>query len=226
MNKSRISNPEILLNIFLVLFTLSFFISALYVNIYYQGNPFSASNTLRKIHFKSAKSLEKTKAAVQITKYVWGKGNSRSLKNVSVANQSLSPSEIAHLRDVRMLFSKISKAGLTATSLMVFFAVIIYLTNSAKLVNGLFWNGTVLLLFVLLTGILGSFDFGKLFNYLHSPFFQKNTWVFPEDSILIQLFPLNFWELIIRRVILMIFTESVILMSFIFILRKKLTEKH
>lgn len=226
MKKLGTSRPEIILNIFLLLFTLCFFISALYLNIYYQANPFSASKTLRKIHLNSSKASEKTKAAVQITKYVWGQGNSRSLKKVSITGKKLSISEIVHLRDVRRLFSRITKTGLTALSLMVLFTVIIYLTNSSKLTTGLFWTGSALLLFVLLIGILGYSDFGKLFDYLHSPFFQKNSWVFPQDSILIQLFPLKFWELIIKRVILMIFTETVILMSFIMSLRKLVNEAH
>lgn len=37
------------------------------------------------------------------------------------------------------------------------------------------------------------FGFSPTFNYLHSFFFPAQSWIFPKDSTLIQLFPLNYF---------------------------------
>lgn len=55
--------------------------------------------------------------------------------------------------------------------------------------------GPVFLVAVL--GILGLWavvDFNGLFAVFHSFFFEDGTWTFPADSLLISMYPLNFWQ--------------------------------
>jgi len=45
----------------------------------------------------------------------------------------------------------------------------------------------------LLAALVGVMDFSVLFTRFHELFFAEGTWVFPEDALLIRLFPLPFW---------------------------------
>ncbi|MCK8115146.1 lipoprotein intramolecular transacylase Lit [Anaerosoma tenue] len=46
---------------------------------------------------------------------------------------------------------------------------------------------------VLLAALVGATDFGVLFTRFHELFFAEGTWVFPQDALLIRVFPLPFW---------------------------------
>ncbi len=46
---------------------------------------------------------------------------------------------------------------------------------------------------VLLAALMGVMDFSVLFTRFHELFFTEGTWVFPEDALLIRVFPLPFW---------------------------------
>jgi hypothetical protein len=41
--------------------------------------------------------------------------------------------------------------------------------------------------------VVGAVDFDALFSWFHSLFFAPGTWMFPEDALLIRVFPLPFW---------------------------------
>lgn len=45
----------------------------------------------------------------------------------------------------------------------------------------------------LLAALVGATDFGVLFTRFHELFFAEGTWVFPQDALLIRVFPLSFW---------------------------------
>lgn len=47
--------------------------------------------------------------------------------------------------------------------------------------------------FVLVAALVGVVDFGVLFTRFHELFFAEGTWVFPQDALLIRVFPLPFW---------------------------------
>ena len=47
--------------------------------------------------------------------------------------------------------------------------------------------------FPLVVGVAGALSFDLLFAGFHSLFFAAGTWTFPYDSLLIQLFPEEFW---------------------------------
>jgi hypothetical protein len=53
--------------------------------------------------------------------------------------------------------------------------------------------GTSLLAAAALGLLAGALDFDALFTWFHGLFFAEGTWLFPPDSLLIQLFPLPFW---------------------------------
>jgi integral membrane protein (TIGR01906 family) len=53
-------------------------------------------------------------------------------------------------------------------------------------------SGTVILIFVSL-GIWAALDFYNMFNWLHTLFFTGESWLFPADSLLITIYPQNFW---------------------------------
>ena len=47
---------------------------------------------------------------------------------------------------------------------------------------------------VSIAGIMATVDFHASFNLLHYLFFTGRSWVFPAGSLIIQLFPLNYFE--------------------------------
>jgi uncharacterized membrane protein len=59
--------------------------------------------------------------------------------------------------------------------------------------KALSWAGLGILGAAVLVIAVGAVDFEGLFAAFHSLFFEAGTWVFPYDSLLIQVFPLPFW---------------------------------
>jgi len=120
-----------------------------------------------------------------IVAYLLGEGRD-GLPNIG----SLNFAEARHLLDVRRLFA--------------FMEILLYLTLPVSilfLLKKSFINGRVLLRTgylglgsILLPGLLMlAGGFIPLFVFLHTLFFPAGTWVFPNDSILIQLFPLTYF---------------------------------
>lgn len=46
---------------------------------------------------------------------------------------------------------------------------------------------------VLLLGAIGVSDFDTFFSAFHGVFFKAGTWTFPEDAMMIRVFPMPFW---------------------------------
>jgi integral membrane protein (TIGR01906 family) len=53
-------------------------------------------------------------------------------------------------------------------------------------------GGAVILIFLVL-GAWAALDFNQMFNWLHTLFFTGESWIFPADSLLITIYPQNFW---------------------------------
>ena len=60
----------------------------------------------------------------------------------------------------------------------------------------------IILLFIILLYIFNYFDFLTLFTFFHKPFFDEGTYSFTNDSLLIKLFPLEFFIFAFEKILL------------------------
>lgn len=103
--------------------------------------------------------------------------------------------ELAHLRDVRSLFFKIKMVYYA--SLLVFFGLLAYSIYSHRfheIAPASLVRGGVATLIILAVLFVASLAFSQFFTAIHVPFFVSGSYVFPQDSLLIQLFPEDFFK--------------------------------
>ncbi|MBO0613112.1 MAG: hypothetical protein RL122_125 [Pseudomonadota bacterium] len=122
----------------------------------------------------------------EIVAYLLGAG-AESLPSMNALNLA----EARHLLDVRRLFAALETLfyGVLAVSVLL-------LVLQRHFAAGRMWLLTsyVGLISILLLGLLIALGgFVPLFVWLHSVVFPAGTWVFPDNSVLIQLFPLAYF---------------------------------
>lgn len=122
----------------------------------------------------------------EIVDYLLGKGM-QVLPGINFLNLA----EQRHLLDVRRLFAAVDKLfyGVLLVSLLLAVWRQYWLKGSVLRLAGYLGLVSILLLGLLM--LLGWFV--PLFILLHTLLFPAGTWVFPDDSILIQLFPLGYF---------------------------------
>ncbi|MDO8846913.1 MAG: DUF1461 domain-containing protein [Coriobacteriia bacterium] len=102
---------------------------------------------------------------------------------------------VSHLVDVRDVL--LPARGLTFVLLVlaVMWAVLRARTADGRRVVGSGLRGAALLLAIgaVLSVLVGTVDFGSFFSWFHSLFFEPGTWTFPENALLIRVFPIAFW---------------------------------
>ena len=113
---------------------------------------------------------------------------SSGLLNVDALNIN----EKRHLLDVQQLYSSIEQ--LFKYSLLAYLAILItfkkHIVFRKLLSHVVYLGGSSLIVFIVLNMSQG---FMLIFDYSHRAFFIKGTWLFPSDSYLIQLFPLDYF---------------------------------
>ena len=94
--------------------------------------------------------------------------------------------EKRHLLDVKRVLNKTAILWITFSSLS-FFILIVFFRKIVKIIAllGMALNG----LFLLLT-----FNFLNAFQFFHTLFFRHQSWVFLKDSLLIECFPLLYFQ--------------------------------
>ena len=122
----------------------------------------------------------------EIVAYLLGAG-AESLPSMNALNLA----EARHLLDVRRLFAALETLfyGVLAVSVLL-------LVLQRHFAAGRMWLLTsyVGLISILLLGLLIALGgFVPLFVWLHSVVFPAGTWVFPDNSVLIQLVPLAYF---------------------------------
>lgn len=122
----------------------------------------------------------------------------KNVFNYLIGNQKLASQfkkrERAHLKEVKALV-RLTFFLRNTTFFLLLLALLALIWQKQLtalpqlfIVGGLSFTGLLLvLLFLALT------SFSTLFNYFHLLFFRHNSWLFPQRSLLIQLYPYNFW---------------------------------
>lgn len=131
-----------------------------------------------------------------ISFFLKGKKDSEELKN-EIGESTLKPenSEIKHLADVRDVFGYINKINKVSIKMLIVAAIVlIILKGAAFTFKSIFRICLILVAAYIIIAGLNHFGFNKTFNLMHQPLFEQGTWIFPDDSFLIKLFPLRFWK--------------------------------
>jgi len=120
---------------------------------------------------------------------------------------------VSHLVDVREVLLRARTAGIVlALALLVWFGVSLRRRRWGSIGSALRWGGLACLIAPPLLAVVGVADFERLFTAFHGVFFKAGTWVFPADSLLIQLFPERFWALSGISLALLVALQGVVLM--------------
>jgi integral membrane protein (TIGR01906 family) len=104
-------------------------------------------------------------------------------------------SAVSHLRDVRgVLLAARALTGVLALVAVVWMAVAVSRKRLTELSSALLWACGFTLGTMAVAGTAATVDFERTFSFFHRLFFSAGTWSFPQGTLLIQLFPAEFWS--------------------------------
>ena len=120
--------------------------------------------------------------------------------------------EKLHLQDVKNLIQKTFLIFYIALILFIIMLIYFIYTKNYKIIYSSFLVSTLLLIIILV--ILSLINFNFLFTQFHLISFSNDYWQLnPETDNLINLFPLQFFQDIIKKIVI-----NIIVTSFIFII--------
>lgn len=106
----------------------------------------------------------------------------------------LSPEALTHLDDVYYVINAARVALITFTLLGIIGCIILAMTSGRrKLGTALFAAAMVVIGLFAALALWVIVDFNGFFTVLHSLFFAEGSWTFDVDSLLIRMYPTNFW---------------------------------
>lgn len=101
--------------------------------------------------------------------------------------------ERRHLFDVKLLFQSLSHLFLYIIGYNAVFFIIAKQYEKKITIKWRWVSYLGLLPLIIISSLILVFGFSPIFNDLHSLFFPPNSWIFPKNSTLIQLFPLDYF---------------------------------
>ncbi len=135
------------------------------------------------------------------------------LLNKSELPQEMTELEKSHMQDVKTLV--LASSFVLLFSFLIFL-LFIFLSRKKKLLDQA-WKGlkissliTIFIIFLLI--LLSLFNFDALFLNFHEVFFPQGNWMFPADSLMVQVFP----EALFKNLAVYSFTISFILAFFLY----------
>jgi integral membrane protein (TIGR01906 family) len=101
---------------------------------------------------------------------------------------------VAHLTDVRGVISGARTiTGVLAAAVAAWLVLVIAKRRFDFIPPALFAGALGCVAVVVLGAVAGLLNFDALFTWFHGLFFSAETWQFPADSLLIEVFPEQFW---------------------------------
>lgn len=102
---------------------------------------------------------------------------------------------VSHLIDVRDVIIGARRLTIAlALACLVWVLVRVRSSRGRALVRSAFRSAAWFLVLGLAAAtVVGLTSFGALFAWFHSLFFEAGTWTFPDNALLIRVFPLPFW---------------------------------
>ncbi|WP_304425823.1 DUF1461 domain-containing protein [uncultured Adlercreutzia sp.] len=107
---------------------------------------------------------------------------------------ALDADAMSHLEDCNRLITGVSSwLGMIAVAALLVAAVLLFQKHYAALAFMLRMGPAFLVAVLAVLAVWGVVDFNGLFAVFHSLFFVDGTWTFNYDSLLISMYPIDFW---------------------------------
>lgn len=117
-----------------------------------------------------------------------------NLSNIGINPALLSDSMINHLKDCIPLFQILTNIFIYCLIATLIFWILCLLLKGKYSYLLLLRQSCILTFLIIIAFILWIvFDFNGFFSWLHSLFFASGTWTFDANSLLINMYPTNFW---------------------------------
>jgi integral membrane protein (TIGR01906 family) len=114
--------------------------------------------------------------------------------NDSKGQTVYTPSEIAHLQDVKNVIQLASMAWFVVCGFSIAFLIWMLVTKSwTQIRHSFFWGAVLNILLMIAVVAFMILSFNTLFEKFHAIFFPQGNWTFSATSGLIRLFPLPLW---------------------------------
>ncbi|MBI2137014.1 DUF1461 domain-containing protein [Candidatus Woesearchaeota archaeon] len=131
-------------------------------------------------------------------------------------------SESSHLKDVKSLFSGVRFAYYSAILLLgIAIALLVKRGLFSSVMPASLTASGAFSLLLLLVIFLSSINFSSFFSIIHRPFFASGSWVFPEDSLLVSLFPERFFHDFANNLFRLILVNAAVFLGIGLFIRKK-----
>lgn len=131
--------------------------------------------------------------AEQVRRFV-AEGDSGTLPAMVDGRSGFDSAAVSHLQDVRQVIDRARVlTGVLAALVAVWLGLQISRKRFERISAALLWGAGLSMGFVLAGVLAGLVDFGSLFTWFHGLFFSAGTWLFSADSLLIEVFPGEFW---------------------------------
>lgn len=142
---------------------------------------------------QAAFTTERQTEALRALGYVTGRASELE-GSMPGSSRGYTQEEIFHMADVRLVMrlARTITMALIAISLLSAL-IVVKLKSYAALGRVLISAGILCTLALVIAALAGFIGFDELFSGFHTLFFSEGTWQFPEDSLLLTLFPLQFW---------------------------------
>ncbi|WP_425446940.1 TIGR01906 family membrane protein [Dethiothermospora halolimnae] len=120
--------------------------------------------------------------------------------------------ELLHLKDVQVLFDKgflIRNVSLILILISLFW---LFIFERNKIPKTFILSSLVTIITMIVFVVLISIDFYKYFTYFHEILFTNDLWLLnPKTEVLIQMYPLDFFNSISMKIIMFFVAELIIL---------------
>ncbi|MGN0301333.1 MAG: DUF1461 domain-containing protein [Anaerotardibacter sp.] len=106
----------------------------------------------------------------------------------------LTPDAISHLKDCTPVFQTVAISTGVVGAFGIAGLIALFLLQGRKTAGQTLQVASLITIGIIVgLALWALLDFDSLFTFMHSCFFTEGTWLFDARSLLIQLFPENFW---------------------------------
>ena len=126
--------------------------------------------------------------------------------------------ELIHLNDVKTLIRTLSILFyIILAALIILIVYLIYKKEYIFLFNSLIYGSLITLALIVILSLFSNYGFSSLFRVFHIISFRNQYWLLPETASLIKLFPQEFFEHALKKIILNSIISSLTLLIISFI---------
>jgi integral membrane protein (TIGR01906 family) len=140
-------------------------------------------------------SQERYEISSIITTAIKHSGSQAELRGTLESLPSITQKEVQHLVDVWLLLVWVKRVALLSL-VIVSIGIFFWLKTQHLYVLEAFRRGAIVTLLLLtVIGVTSLFDWTRVFLYFHEVLFPPESYSFPQDNLLIRLYPESFWQL-------------------------------